>query len=88
MNNNKIKSKDERKGFSDENNQVRFTAPPEKAEMTASYSDFIKALKNNIHHARLSVTLQANASMICLYWNIGKAAGRKLGRKSYRPHFV
>lgn len=41
--------------------------------MSDNYLQFIEEIKNEIKRQRVSVVLSANSSMICLYWNIGKA---------------
>ena len=41
--------------------------------MNDMYFQFIEDIKNEIKRQRISVVLNANASMICLYWKIGKA---------------
>lgn len=67
------KNDDTRKGLSDSNNQARFTAPAELSEMDEFYPAFIKNLIEDIHKTRISVVLQANSSMMMLYWKIGNA---------------
>ena len=52
---------------------VIFPVAPNISEMSETYLNFIDKIKNEIEKQRLSVVLSANASMICLYWNIGKA---------------
>ncbi|MBQ6686210.1 MAG: DUF1016 family protein [Firmicutes bacterium] len=54
-------------------NGVLFPVAPNRSEMDKGYLDFIEAIKNEIRNQRISVVLNANSSMICLYWNIGKA---------------
>lgn len=46
-------------------------------EMSDSYLNFIQDIKKEITTQRLSVVLNANSSMICLYWNIGHAILQK-----------
>ena len=38
---------------------------------------FIEEVKAEIQKQRISVVLNANSSMICLYWNIGRAILKK-----------
>jgi len=52
---------------------VIFPVAPNLSEMSDNYLQFIEEIKNEIQKQRLSVVLSANSSMICLYWNIGKA---------------
>lgn len=69
--------KNERKGFVSENGKARFTAPPELNELDASYPEFIQKLIEDIHQVKIKTVLQANTSMILLYWNIGKSVLKK-----------
>ncbi len=39
----------------------------------SDYESFLADLKNRIQTARVSISLQANASLICLYWQIGNS---------------
>lgn len=41
------------------------------------YIDIYKEVKKEIQKQRISVVLNANSSMICLYWNIGRAILKK-----------
>lgn len=52
---------------------VIFPVAPNLSEMSDNYLQFIEDIKNEIRRQRVSVVLNANSSMICLYWNIGKA---------------
>lgn len=56
---------------------VIFPVAPNLSEMSDSYLQFIEEIKNEIRQQRLKVVLAANSSMICLYWNIGKAILKK-----------
>lgn len=56
---------------------VIFPIAPKLSEMSDSYFQFIEKIKNTIQQQRISVVLNANASMICLYWNIGQAILQK-----------
>lgn len=53
--------------------EVIFQVAPNLSEMSDNYVQFIEEIKNEIRKQRISVVLNANSSMICLYWNIGKA---------------
>ena len=50
---------------------VIFPIAPSISEMSDGYVEFIDKIKAEIQNQRISVVLKANASMICLYWNIG-----------------
>ena len=52
---------------------VIFPVAPNLSEMSDNYLQFIEEIKNEIRKQRISVVLNANSSMLCLYWNIGKA---------------
>ena len=50
---------------------VIFPVAPNLSEMSDNYLQFIEDIKNEISRQRVSVVLNANSSMMCLYWNIG-----------------
>lgn len=52
---------------------VIFPVAPNLSEMSDNYLRFIEEIKEEIQKQRIAVVLNANASMICLYWNIGKS---------------
>lgn len=52
---------------------VLFPVAPNLSEMSDVYLNFIEEVKAEIQKQRISVVLNANSSMICLYWNIGRA---------------
>lgn len=56
---------------------VLFPVAPSLSEMSDSYLKFIEEVKAKIQKQRISVILNANSSMICLYWNIGRAILKK-----------
>ena len=56
---------------------VIFPVAPNLSEMSDTYLKFIEEVKAEIQKQRISVVLNANSSMICLYWNIGKAIMKK-----------
>ncbi len=56
---------------------VIFPVAPNISEMSDSYLTFIEEVKKEIRNQRISIVLNANSSMICLYWNIGKAILQK-----------
>lgn len=66
-----------RKRMGKDKNGVIFPVAPNLSEMSDSYLDFIEEIKKEIQNQRISVVLNANSSMICLYWNIGKAILQK-----------
>ena len=46
---------------------------PLRSEMSEGYLRFIDGIKTEIQNQRIAVVLNANVSMICLYWKIGRA---------------
>ena len=56
---------------------VIFPVAPNLSEMSDAYLKFIEEVKSEIQKQRISVVLNANSSMICLYWNIGRAILKK-----------
>ena len=79
---------DKRKRMGKDKEGVIFPVAPNLSEMSDSYLQFIEEIKKEIQKQRLSVVMNANASMICLYWNIGRTILERQeeegwGRKSY-----
>lgn len=68
---------DSRKRMGKDKDGVIFPVAPNLSEMSDSYLDFIEEVKKEIQKQRISVVLNANSSMICLYWNIGRAILKK-----------
>jgi len=68
---------DNRKYMGKDKEGVIFPVAPNLSEMSESYLDFIDKIKKEIQNQRLSIVLSANSSMICLYWNIGRAILQK-----------
>ena len=66
-----------RKRIGKDTDELIFPVAVNLSEMSDSYLDFIKELKKEIERQRLKIVLNANSSMICLYWNIGKAILQK-----------
>ena len=56
---------------------VIFPVAPNLSEMSDAYLKFIEEVKSEIQKQRIYVVLNANSSMICLYWNIGRAILKK-----------
>ncbi len=63
---------DKRKHMGKDKEEVIFPVAPNLSEMSDSYLQFIEEIKKEIQKQRLSVVMNANASMICLYWSIGR----------------
>lgn len=64
---------EDRKHMGKQKEGVVIPVAPNMQEMDMSYIEFIKNIKQEISNQRMSITLVANSSMICLYWRIGKA---------------
>lgn len=62
-----------RKHMGKDKEEVIFPVAPNISEMADSYLQFIEEIKKEIQIQRVSVIMNANTSMICLYWNIGRA---------------
>lgn len=82
---------DNRKRMGKNRDGVIFPVAPNLSEISDTYLKFIEEIKAEIQKQRIAVVLNANSSMICLYWNIGKAIIKKagegrMGSESYRPH--
>lgn len=68
---------DNRKRMGKNKDGVIFPVAPNLSEMSDTYLKFIEEIKAEIQKQRISVVLNANSGMICLYWNIGKAIMKK-----------
>ena len=62
---------------------VIFPVAPNLSEMSDTYLKFIEEVKAEIQKQRISVVLNANSSMICLYWNIGRAIIKKQEKEGW-----
>jgi predicted nuclease of restriction endonuclease-like (RecB) superfamily len=52
---------------------ARLPHPPSAAELPADYPQLLDELKQRIRQERLRVVMAANAAMVLLYWDIGRA---------------
>ena len=66
-----------RKRMGKDKDGVMFPVATNLSEMSSSYLEFIEEIKEEIRSQRISIVLNANSSMICLYWNIGRAILKK-----------
>lgn len=64
---------EQRKQRGKEREKVVFPVSESTTAMPIGYNDFIESLKIQIQQERLKAVLQANRSMILLYWQIGKS---------------
>ena len=74
---------DERKYLGKVNKGAKIPVAPSNSEMEKEYFVFIDEVKAEIRRQRLRVTLNANVSMICLYWSIGNAVLKKQEQKGW-----
>ena len=68
---------DKRNHMGKDKEGVIFPVAPNLSEMSDGYLQFIEEIKEEIQKQRVSVVVNANTSMICLYWNIGKSILKK-----------
>lgn len=64
---------DARRTLGRSRSDVSLPVPPPWAEMPSDYGVLLEDLKQRITTERLRVTLAANAAMVLLYWDIGRA---------------
>lgn len=76
---------DSRKRMGKDKDGVIFPVAPNLSEMSDSYLDFIEAIKKEIENQRLKVVLNANSSMICLYWILVKLFCKSRRKKAGEP---
>ena len=63
----------ERKSRGRQRRDAIFPVPPISGELPENYAATLKALKSRIRTERLHVVMAANAAMVLLYWDIGRA---------------
>ena len=68
---------DNRNHMGKNKNGVIFPVAPSLSEMSDAYLKFIEEVKSEIQKKRISVVLNANSNMICLYWDIGRGILKK-----------
>lgn len=74
---------DKQKHMGKDKDGVIFPVAPNLSEMSDSYLQFIEEIKKEILKQRVSVVMNANTSMICLYWNIGRAILEKQQKEGW-----
>jgi predicted nuclease of restriction endonuclease-like (RecB) superfamily len=65
-------SKTERKSRGRRREDVSFPVPPARGGLPRSYAVLLSEIKERIRTARLRMVMAANASMVLLYWDIGR----------------
>ncbi len=68
-----IQGSKERKARGCQRQDATFPVPPARGELPESYAAALGEIKSLIRTERLRVVMAANAAMILLYWDIGKA---------------
>ena len=65
-------SKPSSKRRKDVHDHASFVTPPLTASMPADYAPWLAQLKSRISQSRLRAVIAANASLVLLYWEIGR----------------
>lgn len=68
---------EKRKYMGKSKEDASFPLAPNLSDMSESYFSFIDDIKNEIRNQRIKIVLNANSSLICLYWKIGNAILQK-----------
>ncbi len=74
---------DKRRHMGKDKERVIFPVVPNLSEMSDGYLEFINDIKEKIKKQRVSIVLNANSSLICLYWSIGKAILEKQEKEGW-----
>ena len=74
---------DKRKLREKEKGGEGFPTAPNPLEVGENYLQFIENIKAKVKSQRMTIVLKANTSMICLYWNIGKAILEKQEKEGW-----
>ena len=74
---------DKRRHMGKDKEGVIFPVAPNLSEMSDGYLEFINEIKEKIKKQRMTIVLNANSSMICLYWSIGKAILEKQEKEGW-----
>lgn len=64
---------DDRKHIGKDKKDVIFPIASNDLDNDDSYLQFINEVKEEIQNQRIDIVLNANSSMICLYWKVGKS---------------
>jgi predicted nuclease of restriction endonuclease-like (RecB) superfamily len=63
--------------------EASFPSPSPKLELPADYASLLDKLKRRIAEERIRVVLAANAAMVLLYWDIGRAILERQEREGW-----
>lgn len=78
----------DRKHIGKAKEDVLFPLAPDLSDMSESYFSFIDDIKNEIRNQRIKIVLNANSSLICLYWKIGKSILQKQEEEGWRAKVI
>lgn len=79
-----VKSKkNDRRTLGRSRQDASFPAAPPTSEMPANYGELIQDIKERISKERLRVAMAANAAMVLLYWDIGRAILKRQEREGW-----
>ena len=74
---------DKRRHRGKDKERVIFPIAPNLSEMSDGYLEFINEIKEKIKKQRVTIILNANSSMIYLYWSIGRAILEKQEKEGW-----
>jgi hypothetical protein len=63
--------------------QARIPTTPSATDLPAEYANLLAQLKQRIRQERLRVVMTANAAMVLLYWDIGRAILERQQREGW-----
>ena len=74
---------DERAARGRQRTDASFPAPPAASQLPASYATLVAEIKERIRGERLRVVLAANAELVFLYWDVGRAILERQSREGW-----
>ena len=74
---------DERHARGRQRTDASFPAPPAKPRLPESYAALVAEIKERIRGERLRVVLAANAELVLLYWDVGRAILERQNREGW-----
>lgn len=79
---------EDRKRMGRYNKDVIIPVAPEAVEFGDGYKKFVEEIKGKIQLQRTKIVLQANSSLILLYWNIGNAIAQKQAEAGWGANVI
>jgi len=73
----------ERKSRGRQRKDASFPVPPERGDVPETYAAVLGEIKDRIRTERLRIVMAANAAMVLLYWDIGKAILQRQEREGW-----